>query len=94
MIFNANLIFRTAEFRHVDVSPKYVMPLSTTWSKKGKFYASKDKLWTLPVTFLVPKASPLYVIILLPVTGIVVVKFFSFLNPWESIISSFFTKFN
>ena len=61
MIFNANWIFRTAEFRHVDVSPKFVM-----WSKKGKFYASKDKLWAQHNTFLVPKASPLYVRILLP----------------------------
>ena len=29
--------------------------------KYGKLYASKEKLWVLPKTFLIPKASPLYV---------------------------------
>lgn len=49
-------------------SSEYVVPapkMAQYKDKYGKFYASKEKLWVLIGTFLVPKASPLHVCILI-----------------------------
>ena len=40
---------------NVIPAPRYV-----TVPDLGMRYSSKEKLWTIPSTFLVPKASPLH----------------------------------